>query len=272
MLTSAFFDALAMSYWRLKGKQQGDVFLCSYPKSGRTWLRFLITNYQLRLIESDFNLTLNNLPLLSPNLTLFTKVKMRKLPPEFPITRLLGTHSEIPALFRATPVIMLKRNPCDTLISYYHHLRARDECPSDIEAFIWSWQGLPRLIRYYNRWEQDRKRSNPAQRLQLSYEQLSYNTQSSIEDCLRFMHIKLDSTLLDEAIEFASSRNMRKLESRWGNPNFSASQLKSNTMGYKVRKAEVGGFRNVLSESTVLEIENRLERELINFKGLDDEY
>lgn len=36
-----------------------DVFLVSYPKSGRTWLRFFIGNYQSRRLQKKFHYSTN---------------------------------------------------------------------------------------------------------------------------------------------------------------------------------------------------------------------
>ncbi len=65
-ISTALQDSMAMAYWRTIGKRAGDVFLCSYPKSGRTWFRFMITYYQIRLVGIDYQLNLKTFPELSP--------------------------------------------------------------------------------------------------------------------------------------------------------------------------------------------------------------
>ena len=71
-------DAIALAYLRSVGGRDGDVYLCSYPRSGRTWLRFLLTDYQLRLAGVPYPLNFNNFPELSPNVTILARFRPRR--------------------------------------------------------------------------------------------------------------------------------------------------------------------------------------------------
>ena len=149
---AAATDVMAMKYWSWLGRRENDIFLCSYPKSGRTWLRFLLTYYQIRLFDVDYPLTLRNFPPLSPNVTLFSVFRLQDPPTEAPIHRILGTHSELPVLFRGLPLIMLRRDLRDTLVSFYYRRRALGEFRGDLESFLRSPWGLRHAVRYHNRW------------------------------------------------------------------------------------------------------------------------
>ena len=62
---------------------------------------------------------------------------------------------------------------------------------------------------------------------------------------------------------------MRRLEARWGSPDFSAGELERDGNAFQVRKARVGGFREELAPETVARLGERLREELIDSGGYD---
>jgi len=267
--SAAVQDAIAMVYWRTFGKQVGDVFLCSYPKSGRTWLRFLLTYYQIRLAGIDFHLNLKTYPQLSPNLTLFTDFRLRTPPVDAPIHRVLGTHSEIPFLFRGLPIIVLRRDVRDVLVSYYYHRLARGEIQGDLEAFIWSPWGVHHIVRYQNRWDQALSQFMNGNVLELKYERMHSDPHGCVRKCLEFMQIEIREDLITETVGFASAAKMRQLEAYWGTPDFTAKELQCNENAFQVRKAKVGNYQEEFSINTAARIGAILRQELIDCRGYD---
>ncbi len=259
---TASHDAVTMAYWRCFGRLDDDVFLCSYQKSGRTWLRFMLTYYQLRLFDVDYHLTMRNFPPLSPNVTLIGVFRLRDLPVDAPIHRILATHSEVPGLFRGLPTIMLWRDIRDVLVSYYYHRVARGELRCDLESFVWSSWGLPHVIRYHNWWLRALKRFPDGTVLELTYERLQADTAGTVGDCLQFMGLEVRDQLVNEAIDYASASHMRKLEARWGSPDFTAEHLRRDVNAFHVRKARVGGYSEELSADTIARIDAILGKEL----------
>lgn len=245
------------------------MFLCSYPKSGRTWLRFLLTSYQLRLFDVDFHLTLQSFPALSPNVTVFSPVRLRSLPVDAPIHRLLGTHSEYPSLFRGLRKIVLRRDIRDILVSYYHQRVALGEFCGDLESFIWSPWGLRRAVRYHNRWSRALTRMRKDAVLELTYERLHADTMGCVVECLRFMNLDVRDSLVSEAMTYASADNMRKLEAKWGRTDFSVEQLERDETGFRVRRAQAGGYKAELSIETAARIGAILRNELVDCCGYE---
>ncbi len=260
-------DSITMLYWRFLARSENDLFLCSYPKSGRTWLRFLLTHYQIRLCNADYSLNLRNFAAVSPNFTLVSEFRLRDLPDAMPIRRLLGTHSELPFLFRGLQIIFLCRDIRDVLVSFYYHRLARREFQGDLDSFVWSPWGLRHVIRYHNRWCRALGKIPDDNVLELSYERLHVDPSGTVRDCLRFMDLPIDDALVDEAVVYAGQCNMRKLESRWGTLDFSTEDLSRDSNAYHVRGAQVGSYREELAPHTQERISRTLRRELVDCRG-----
>lgn len=258
-----------MAYWRLFGRRDRDVFLCSYPKSGRTWLRFLLIYYQLRLWDVDYPLTLKSFAALSPNLTLFSDFRLRRPPVEAPIHRILGSHSALPGLFRGLPTIVLRRDLRDVLVSYYYHRLARGEIRGDLESFLASPWGARHAVRYHNRWCRALTRFSDDRVLVLTYELLHTETAACVRRCLRFLGLEIREDLIGESVAYATAENMRRLEGRWGTLDFSPRDLRRDANAFHVREARVGGHKRRLSAATLADLGAILRQELVDFCGYD---
>ncbi len=265
----AVMDSVTMLYWRFLARSDDDLFLCSYPKCGRTWLRFLLIHYQVRLHNLDYSLNLRNFVELSPNLTLVSGFRLRDMPDGMPIRRILGTHSEVTFLFRGSKIIFLRRDIRDVLVSYYYHRLARGEFQGDLESFVWSPWGLRDVIRYHNRWHRALNKMIDDHVLSLSYEGLQADPAGTVRACLHFMDLPVDEEIVDEAVEYAGKSNMRMLETRWGTLDFSTEELRRNANAYHVRSAKPGGYREKLIPQTQRRIGEILRAELVDCHGYD---
>src|SRR2546423_7743737 len=89
-----------------------DVFLVSYPRSGNTWLRFLVAN-ALRPEEQATFATVGD---VVPDIYDVTNRDLLRLPDP----RILKSHEPVDERYRR--VAYLVRNPADVALSYYHYL------------------------------------------------------------------------------------------------------------------------------------------------------
>jgi len=105
-----------------------DILLASYPKSGNTWLRFLIAN----LIHPDREIGLGNLH----QLVLDPEVSVKRDFDRAPRPRFIKSHSSFDPRYRR--VIYVVRDPRDVALSQYHHLRTlrRSDNEFPMEPFI----------------------------------------------------------------------------------------------------------------------------------------
>src|ERR1035438_7495975 len=87
-----------------------DTFLVSYPKSGNTWVRFLLAN----LIHPNETVGFANINRLLPAPGVLSKRFLKKLPRP----RIMKSHEPFDVRFRK--VIYLVRDPRDVAVSEYH--------------------------------------------------------------------------------------------------------------------------------------------------------
>lgn len=110
---------------RLDGIRPDDIFLCSYPKSGNTWLRFLIAN----LTSGGEEVTFRNIEKYVPEIIRSENHvnKLQKRP-------VMKTHWPLYDLFPKT--IYIYRDPRDTLISYHHYMLKNHWFKGQLSEFL----------------------------------------------------------------------------------------------------------------------------------------
>jgi hypothetical protein len=225
-----------------------NAFLVSYPKSGRTWLRFLLSCYFARVADLGLEPDLRSTFRVLPN---FDRDAERGLPAflgrEHKVALPLIAVSHLafePRYFAGHPTIILVRDPRDVCVSaYFHETRHKHRFSGTIAEFIEDeTYGVPAIVRYHNGWA-DGLKSNPA--LVVSYEEMSGNTEAAVRRMLEFLKLPVDEPALRAAIESARFSRMQKDEQKTGIPGHDYDR--SDTESMRVRKGKVGGFSDTLS-------------------------
>jgi hypothetical protein len=259
-----------------------DVYLLSYPKCGRTW----VTLQMGRAISQHFGLEVPNLLKLST---------FGEALPEVPHIRL--THDDQPHRKRphelspsreklaGKKVILLVRDPRDVIVSYYHHKsrreplrdfwwfqRKRKETHSRFQGTLAEFLeqdigGFDTLLRYYAIWE--KARHAPGAFLLLRYEDMQTDPAGQLRRVLDFIGLsRITDAEVKEAVEYASFRNMQKIEAGEEVKSF---KLKAGDVNdpnsYKVRRGKVGGFRDELTPEQVAQLDAKMAAVLPAFYG-----
>src|SRR3546814_10263492 len=140
-----------------------DAFLTSYPKCGRTWLRYLLSHYLAETVGLGFQPDLVSTFRILPN---FDCDPVRGVPafqfqrrPAMPLV-LISHRRHDAALFADRPIIFLIRDPRAIMVSaYFHATRHTRRFGGTIGAFLRDRRhGLPELIRHLNGWPKGRLR------------------------------------------------------------------------------------------------------------------
>ena len=229
-----------------------DALLVSYPKSGRTWLRFILANYFGQKIGKGHQVDLHTMFAFLPNFAwdrvrgvqamLASDLKRSELP-LIAVTHDLASFGSGKLL----PVIFIVRDPRDVLVSsYFHATRHRHRFAGDIAAFVRDpSQGLPHHVRYLNQ-AAGLLASRPHH--VISYEQLSNQPLHAMATALRFLGHEPDLEKLDRAIADAAIDRMRAIEADQGIPAHEYDR--SDPEALRVRRGVVGGFADYLSADT----------------------
>ena len=229
-----------------------DAFLVSYPKSGRTWLRYLLSSYIARIAALDFAPDLQTTFRVLPN---FDLDKRRGLPAfvgksgKFPLPLIAVSHRMFePAFFADKPVVLLLRDPRDVCVSaYFHQTRHKNRFSGSMPEFIGDEQfGLPSIISYHNSWARGLA---GRQSLVVSYEDMSQDIMSTASRVLSFLDLPIDESLLAAAIDEARFDSMKRAEQTTRIPAHSYDPTDEESA--RVRKGKVGGFADYLSADDV---------------------
>jgi len=258
--------------------RQADCVIVSFPKSGRTWMRVMIT----RFLQTKFGLD---------EMKLLGLKNMHKKNRAIP--RVFFTHdnylkdytgnSESKADFYGKKVVLLVRDPRDVAVSSFHQRTYRPNPAKrglrDIEVdgenapslFEFACFRVPNIVAYLNAWQADM--SNVKDLLVVRYEDLRTHPHEKMAEILSFMGVPGTDEAIAEAVEFASFKNLKKLESQnafgSGDRRMVPGDSK-NPESYKVRRAKVGGYRDYFTDEEVAELDALVSRKLSTYFGYGD--
>ncbi len=253
---------------RMRGKEEfrklrlADCVIVSFGKSGRTWLRVLISRfYQLRYG-------------LRPSMMIgFDNMHRRNSA----IPRIFFTHDNYlrdytghlrdKSDFYDRRVVLLARDPRDVAVSQFFQWKFRmpaakktlNDYPTgevEIFDFVMGPAGLPKVVDFLNGWAREMQRI-PAF-MMLRYEDLKADTAAELRRVLEFMGERPTEQELADCVSFASVENMRKLEEKqvfWMAGSRLRPKDRSNPNSYKVRRAKVGGWRDYFDDAQVAAID-----------------
>jgi hypothetical protein len=197
----------------------GDrVLLASYPKSGNTWLRFIVSNIS-RLQgshgrEVDFHSIEEYAPVIRGNRHLTGAVET----PGCPL--FLKTHFPYVPGFGRYKSVLVVRNPEDVMLSYYIYLtQERGNSLPGIGRFVRHWRyGIPAWRNYHLSWMGNYD-------VLVRYEDLLADAFGTVDRMYKELGYRVSPTVVKEAIECSSKDNMRRVlnekgDPRSGNPGF----------------------------------------------------
>jgi Sulfotransferase domain len=268
---------------RLRGREQfkklerADVVVVSFGKSGRTWLRVMLSRfYQVRhglserhLIGFD-NLHLRNAAI--PKIFFTHDNYLKDYTP----------HGDTKADYADKKVVLLVRHPADVAVSQYHQwahrmrpnkktLNAYPEHGEEVgiaEFVAERDAGLRKVIDFMNRWADAMPRVRHL--MVLRYEDLRARPEATLAELLAFMGTRGEPAEIAEAVAFASFENMQKMEQRrtfWLSGGRMVARDRNNPNSFKVRRGKVGGWRDHFTADEVARIEQLVARDLAPVYG-----
>ena len=270
----------------LRGREEtkrlarADVAVVSFGKSGRTWLRVMISRYYQLLHDIPEGVLLG-----------FENYHRR----DRAIPKIFFTHDNYikdytgefdnKASFYGKKVVLLVRNPKDIAVSQYfqwqHRMRPAkkklNQYPphgADVPAYDFVMNenvGLPGIIDYLNLWSRESERVEDL--LIIRYEDMRTDPAAVLSRVMEFMNgapAKRDA--IDDAVEYASVENMRKLEEKstfWLAGSRMRPGKKGDPNSYKVRRAKVGGYKDYFSDEEIARIDGLVAETLSSDYGYD---
>lgn len=240
-----------------------DCFLVSFPKSGRTWLRYLLSHYFAHLHDESGTVDLVSMFSVLPN---FDVDPVRGIPAfrfrfdDLRTPRVWVTHLGYDRkLFLDKPAIMIVRDPRDVIVSaYFHATRHKHNFDGDILEFIGHASlGAPVMCRYLNGWAKgiSERRSHV-----LSFEALVEDPVSELVTTLQFLGLPIVPSAVEAAVAAGDFRTMQALEKRQGIPGHSYDRNDPDSL--RMRRGVPGGYVDYLDADALAELDRICERDL----------
>lgn len=226
-----------------------DIFIASFPKSGNTWMRFILSHL-LTNCEEQLNFT--NFDKYIPEINVH-----RKLVKKLNRPRLLKTHSMYYGEIKKA--IYIIRDPRDVYVSYYHHLKKRLPGSWNLHKFI------DKYINKKNSWGNHYESWNKLQnKIIVKYEDLHRNPNKEISKVVDFLNINKNVFLIKQAIEYSSFERLSKIEVVHGR-KFLSEKDKSKASKF-MRKGQIGSWKAELDDEDIQKIEKLFRKQMIELE------
>ena len=246
--------------------RETDVFLVGHPKSGNTWLAYLLA---LVLFPKQADqITLANL--------------RRFIPDASSRDHVIAKHQQLsnPRAFRNhQPVysehyhrmIYLVRDPRSVLVSLWHHYRvARQDKKTRVEEVVDEYLTHDRFdawMHNLDRWDHHVTRfalspTATSNLLLIKYEDLVHDRHHQLDRLVKFLDINITLESLNTAEERGSFKAMRHAEERHGVEHFRKLQSSGEPF---IRSGKIDGWREELSPATADRIEQSLRPVMEHF-------
>lgn len=268
---------------RLRGREEcrklglADVVVVSFGKSGRTWLRVMVS----RVYQQKHDLSKRYL-IGFDNLHHMNRAIPRIFFTHDNYIRDYTGHRDSKADFYDKPVVLLARDPRDVAVSQFFQWKYRmkpnkkalnrypleGEEVSMFDFVMDPHAGLPRVIEFMNLWAAEAPRIKRF--MLLRYEDLRGRPEETLAGLMAFMGTPATEAEIHEAVAFASYENMKKMEQQntfWLSGGRLVPKDRANPNTYKVRRAKVGGYRDYFDDEQVERIEALMDATLSPFFG-----
>ncbi|MCV9999558.1 sulfotransferase domain-containing protein [Pararhizobium sp. YC-54] len=234
----------------------------SFPKSGRTWLRYILSFYFSAAFGKNDKTNLHNMFALVPN---FDLDPVRGIPAFISqgaagkVPMVVVSHEARSQLPPKLPIIVMVRDPRDVLVSgYFHATRHKGRFSGSLSDFIDDPDyGMPKMISYLNGWAAG---LSGRRHHIVSYENLSAAPVKEIEGVLHFLGCEIKPRVLQAAVDAGQFERMQEMEVAEGIPAHEYDRTDLQSM--RMRKGLVGGFREYLNDDEIARIEAYCSRDL----------
>jgi len=184
-----------------------DILLVSYPRSGNTWVRFLLSNLRDPASATSFS----DVGTRAPDIYHHSDRKLRRVPRP----RLLKSHEYLDP--RYGTVIYLMRDPRDVALSYYRYQLKVRRVPAGQSTLEFVERFVSGELGHYGTWAEHvggwlGARELDPRFLLVRYEDLLADTYGSLSRIATFLGLGSSPQQLHRAIDLSTAARMRRME------------------------------------------------------------
>lgn len=234
-----------LNWIRHWGLDPNDAFIASYPRSGNTWLRFVLFDILVTGQTSGFdevNHIVAEVGLHGPAHALLPGGG-----------RLIKTHEAYRKQYRKA--IYLVRDVRDVVLSEFAYQKALGWIPDDFDLFM--RQFVRGEVNPFSPWHQhvpgwfNSRLAKTPNFLLIKFEEMRRNTESTVNTVLDFLGVIVDPQTVRDAITNNSLQKMQEKEQRQPQLSRSAPAASGGEETRFIRRGSTGGWRNRLTEAQV---------------------
>ncbi|MEO0770999.1 MAG: sulfotransferase domain-containing protein, partial [Cyanobacteria bacterium J06649_4] len=157
-------------------------------------------------------------------------------------------------------VIVLVRDPRDAIISRYHQHKS-ELTFNELEQYVLDSADFDAYIQFYNDWQTHKSEAQGV--LVVRYEDMKADAIAQVRRVFEFIGLPITDDELRQAVEYASFKNMRKMEVE-GSAQVRAGVMSTRNVtdpeSFKVRKGSIGGYKAELSEEAIAQLNAKLQQ------------
>lgn len=228
--------------------QQGDSFIVSFPRSGNTWMRFLLAYLLVDESKVTFPDGLDDVII---DIYQRSNNDIASNPYDF---RIFKSHTSFRTKYSKNKVVYLVRDPRDVVLSCFNYSCKRwRQSPPNFEEFFKAF--LHNGLQDYGTWGENAGswlggcRHSP-NFLPIRFEDMLANPRNEFEKVLRFLNLEPEEEAISNALRLSSFSKLKAKEKREGNPQKSADADASF-----FRQGKSSGWTQHLSKSHIHAIE-----------------
>lgn len=242
-----FWGEKSKSKWGVPNPRESDIYLVSYPKSGNTWMRYLLS-YAIWPELSDVDLVEMAAYFPSFNLKHDSQVMLDNTAPCNQLKhRLIKHHSQYNKLAKkhVRKSICLIRDGRDVMVSYWYFCNQRDQTNIPFSEFI---EISSKQDHSYGPWRQHVMgwlNARLDSKIIIRYEDLLSDTALCLKKALEFVEVDVSEPDIENAVSRASFEKLKKLEQDKG---FKLEQLR--TVNF-IRQGKRGSWKNVFTPGDI---------------------
>lgn len=242
-----------------------DLYIVSFPKSGTTWLNFLMANVHLKMSGADQHVTFYNVEDFIPDIGQIRCLKENIL--AFPGHRVIKSHSEINPVYKK--IIYLVRDPRDVMVSYHWLLKKLELWQEDLSHLIHSpVYGIEAWCLHVQGWVRETPVANRIHFVR--YEDMRSDPLKVLTRIYTLLGHNIPIEVLEQSIELSSFENMKKLETDYNYGGDFRFPGFGNARNLGVRKGKMGGYQAEISEADLNFIHEKAATWLSLFEYLEN--
>jgi hypothetical protein len=227
---------------------EDDVFITSYPKSGNTWIRFLIAN----LIHPEGPVTFLNIGHILPD----PEWQSRNILKRCPRPRVIKSHHPFDPRYKK--VVFIVRDPRDIVLSEHFFLVKRGAIRPDTSIEEYVERFVKGETTDYGSWGQNvgswlLARYKTPGFLLLRYEDLIERPLEGLKEIASFLDLSGDEEQLARSVQLSSADHMRRLENEQAD-QWEVTKATRKDMPF-MRSARPGGWKSSLPAESLARME-----------------